>query len=67
MTRAPSQCPDCGGALTLDAAAETDDTVFVVNRGGMPYVETRRRPARVVFCNACEYAQEEVGTHARIC
>lgn len=53
-------CPRCGGTVTVDPAAEADTTVFVQNRGGMPYLDRRRRPAVVAFCTACDYAYEQI-------
>lgn len=43
----PTECPWCGGTLTLDNTAETVD-----RPGG------RRRRITAVFCGACEFAQE---------
>lgn len=57
-TPTPYTCPDCGTALTLDTAAETDSPVYVQRRGEMPRLETRRRPCVVAFCSTCEFAIE---------
>jgi hypothetical protein len=46
----------------LESAAETISTVFVPNRGGMPYLEPRRRAAVVAFCCDCEFAIELLPT-----
>jgi len=57
MTREP-RCPACGSALTIDTTAEVESIVFVQNRGGMPYLDRRRRPATVAFCSGCEFVHE---------
>lgn len=51
-------CPECGGTLVLDEHAETDQTWFCPNPGGMAFVEVRRRRAVVAFCNNCEFCVE---------
>ena len=54
----PYACPSCGSPLDLDDTAETEQTIWHPNPGGMPYVETTRRPAVVAFCSGCEFAIE---------
>lgn len=54
----PYVCPDCGAPLDLDEHAETEVPIWHSNVGGMPYIETVRRPAVVAFCTGCEFAIE---------
>lgn len=54
----PFVCPNCGGPLDLDDQAETEQTTWHRNKGGMPYVETILRPAVVASCSTCEFCIE---------
>jgi hypothetical protein len=51
-------CPLCDGARIHFEKTETEVPVFVPNRWGKNYVETRPTPAVVAFCNDCEWAHE---------
>lgn len=50
-TEVPTVCPECEGALFLDDTAE----VILQDRDER---ELERRPATVLFCSGCEYAEE---------
>lgn len=52
------RCPECGGVLTIDETAETEEQVVRQAPGRMPYVETVRRPCVIAACSACEFCIE---------
>jgi hypothetical protein len=51
------RCPECAGPVHVERT-ETEVPVFVPNRWGKNYVEQRRVPAVVAFCNACDWVHE---------
>jgi hypothetical protein len=54
----PFKCPECGSPLDLDDKAETEQTVWHPNVGGMPYIETILRPCVIAACTGCEFVIE---------
>jgi hypothetical protein len=55
---APYPCPECGGVLDVDEAAQTPQEWFRPNIGGMPYLETILRPCVAAGCTSCEFVIE---------
>jgi hypothetical protein len=54
-------CPKChspGHFLMIDETAEMDQVTYKQAPGVMPYVETKRRPANVAFCEQCPFSIE---------
>ena len=47
--KAPSACPDCGGAIFVDFSAEMFDPTEA---------RPKLRKVRAAFCSACEWAKE---------